>query len=195
MRYPADHKKRVREDIVRVASRRFRRRGSESVAINELMRDLDLTHGGFYRHFSGKEELFREALIAGVSDVRARLTEAVQSAPPGKELEAVIDAYLSVEHCENPASGCPVAALLTEIPRHPRTTRSKFLRAIEEHAAALAPFLPGRTPVERKRAAVVLLSGMAGALNLARAAPDERLRRSILETARRFYLGAAGRRG
>src|SRR5215475_805659 len=62
MRYPAEHKQQTRQRIVRAAARRFRSRGNEGTVIGDLMRDLRLTHGGFYRHFGSKEELFAEAL-------------------------------------------------------------------------------------------------------------------------------------
>lgn len=192
MRYPADHKDRVRKRIVRTASRRFRGRGSEGVAIHELMRDLELTHGGFYRHFRGKEALFREALLDGLAEAKARMTAAAEDAPAGHELEAIIKAYLSPEHCANPAQGCPIAALATEIGRHPRETRSTFARALQDHVAAAARFMPGRTLADRKRTAMVLFSSMAGVLNLARATPDEGVRREILESARAFYVQALG---
>jgi TetR/AcrR family transcriptional regulator, transcriptional repressor for nem operon len=55
MRYAADHKQQTRERIVRAAACRFRTRGSEGAGIGDLMRDLRLTHGGFYRHFDSKE--------------------------------------------------------------------------------------------------------------------------------------------
>jgi hypothetical protein len=58
MRYPAGHKELTRERIVRAAARRFRSRGTEGAGIGDLMRDLRLTHGGFYRHFDSKERLF-----------------------------------------------------------------------------------------------------------------------------------------
>ena len=50
--------------------------------------------------------------------------------------------------------------------------------------------MPGTTITERQRTAMVLFSGMAGALNLARATTDETLRRSILNQARAFYIQA-----
>lgn len=193
MRYPIDHKERVRKRIVRTASRRFRGRGGEGAPITELMRDLGLTHGGFYRHFGGKEELFREALLESLAEVEARMAAAAEGAPAGRELEAIVHAYLSPEHCANPARGCPIAALTTEIARHPKDTRSTFARALRRHAAGLARFVPGSTLAERKAAALMLFAGMAGVLNLARATPDEALRRRILERGRRFYVRAMRR--
>jgi TetR/AcrR family transcriptional repressor of nem operon len=186
MRYSADHKERVREKIVEAASRRFRRRGSE-VAIADLMRDLKLTHGGFYRHFKGKEELFNEAFLASVAQTRARIAAAAAAAP-GRELEAIITTYLSTPHCENPGEGCPIAALTTEIARHPKSTRTVFNQVLRSHAAEFAQFMPGETAAERQRTAMVLFSGMAGALNLARATSDDSLRQDILDQSRTFYI-------
>ena len=190
MRYPPDHMERVRGRILRAASRRFRGRGTEGVAIAELMRDLKLTHGGFYRHFAGKEELFREALAYGAAEAAARMLAAAKRAPAGRELEAIIDAYLSPKHCANPAVGCPIAALATEIGRHSRETRSKFNRVVRGYVAAVAPLMPGRSVAEKERNAMVLFSGMAGVLNLARATSDEKLRRAILRNGRAFYARA-----
>src|SRR4030095_2784119 len=83
MRYSAQHKQETRERIVRAASRHFRGQGGEGVAIADLMRKLNLTHGGFYRHFDSKEQLFAEAVAKGFEDVRAKFKEAVEKAPPG----------------------------------------------------------------------------------------------------------------
>src|SRR5688500_5145282 len=140
MRYPAGHKDRVREQIVRAASRRFRGRGGEGVAIADLMRDLKLTHGGFYRHFRRKEELFTEAFLASVDQRRQRMIAAAEAAPPGRQLEAIITTYLSAGHCAKPDEGCPLAALTTEIARHPRGTRAAFDRILHTHSAEFARY-------------------------------------------------------
>ena len=54
MRYSVEQKQETREHIVRAASQQFRGRGWEGVAIADLMGKLNLTHGGFYRHFESK---------------------------------------------------------------------------------------------------------------------------------------------
>ncbi len=192
MRYPADHKDRVRDEIVRAASRRFRARGG-GVGIADLMRDLKLTHGGFYRHFRGKGELFTEAFLAGAAQAQARLVAAAAGAPPGRELEAIISTYLSPAHCADPAGGCAFAALTTEIARHPKATRAVFDRLLRAHAAEFARFMPGATAAARERAARVLFAGMAGALTVARATADPELRRTVLDAARDFYVRAVRR--
>src|SRR5215467_26535 len=110
MRYPAEHKQQTRQRIVRSASRRFRSRGSEGAVIGDLMRDLRLTHGGFYRHFDSKEDLLVAAFELGLADTAARAEQRIKAAAPGGELKAMIDAYLDVEHCDDVEGGCPVAA-------------------------------------------------------------------------------------
>ena len=190
MRYPAQQKQETRERIVRAASRRFRGRGEQRVAIADLMRELHLTHGGFYRHFASKEDLFVEGLAKGLAEVAEKLVHAAEAGPPGSELRTIIESYLSPEHCANAAEGCPLAALASDIARHPRTSRVRFDKAIRDSMQVFAKFLPGSTEGERQRNCAVLFSGMAGALSLARAVADEEMRQSILQGAREFYIKA-----
>jgi TetR/AcrR family transcriptional repressor of nem operon len=187
MRYTADHKKETRERIVKAASRQIRGQGGEGPAIADLMRDLDLTHGGFYKHFRSKEQLMIEAIVKGFDETEAWFAEAVGRAEPGDELKVIIERYLSLQHCANPAGGCPVAALASEIARYPRAMRLEVDREIRKRINRMAGFLPGATSEERERNCLVLFSGMAGALSLARATPDLESRKKILEVARDFY--------
>lgn len=188
MRYPAHHKQKQRERIVQSASRHFRR-GGRQVAIADLMGKLNMTHGGFYRHFASKEELFAEAVAHGFEEIRAKLG-GVAAQQPGQELKAMIEGYLSLEHCANPAEGCPVAALGPEIARQPRSVRAKIDRAMRDHFKKVAKLLPGATENERERNTLVLFSGMAGALSMARSVADADLRQTILQGAREFYIKA-----
>jgi AcrR family transcriptional regulator len=45
--------------------------------MGDLMRDLRLTHGGFYRHFKSKEELFAQVFEHSLEQVRQRFAPAV----------------------------------------------------------------------------------------------------------------------
>src|SRR5260370_10974557 len=99
MRYNAEHKQQTRGRIVRAAARRFRSRGSEA-AIGELMRDLRLTHGGFYRHFESKEDLFAEAFEQSLKELLDRFTEAVEQAARGGGVQALVACDLDACHLE-----------------------------------------------------------------------------------------------
>jgi len=155
------------------------------------MRDLRLTHGGFYRHFNSKEELFVEAFGESLEELSREVLSALEGVPPGGELQALINRYLSTEHSDDVAGGCPVAALATEVARRPPKTRAALLRILKNHTAKAAKFIPGVSEEERERKARVLFSGMAGTLNMARVIVDERQRRQFLEDAKKFYLEAA----
>lgn len=190
MRYSAEHKRETRNRILRAASRQLRARGGKGVAIADLMGKLDLTHGGFYRHFGSKEQLLVEAVAKGFEEVAAKQAWALSKAQPGRELRKIIELYLSLEHCDNPAIGCPLAALTSEIARYPRSLRVKIDRALRKHLKPIARFIPGGNEAEREHNCLILFSGMAGALNLARGMVDQQSRETLLKTAREFYIKA-----
>src|SRR5437764_1715220 len=50
-----------RERIVETAAQLFRERGFEGIGVADLMKEAGLTHGGFYGHFSSKDDLIAEA--------------------------------------------------------------------------------------------------------------------------------------
>jgi TetR/AcrR family transcriptional regulator, transcriptional repressor for nem operon len=190
MRYSAEHKQETRQRIVRAAARQFRRRGGKGLAIADLMRELHLTHGGFYKHFDSKQQLLAEAITKGFEEIQAAFVDALNKAKPGTELRMIIEHYLSLEHCSNAGAGCPMAALASEIPRYPRPVRVEIDRAMRQRVKRIARFLPGETEKERERNCLVLLSGMVGAVNLARAAIDLESRKAILEASKDFYIKA-----
>lgn len=190
MRYPAKHKQQTRQRIVRAAARKFRSRGTQDATIGNLMRDLRLTHGGFYRHFGSKEQLFLEAFEQSLKELSSKALEAMRRAPRGSEAKALIDSYLDTGHASDVACGCPVAALATEIARRPAKARADFLRVLLKHIGEVAKYLPGTTDEERERKARVLFSGMAGTLNVARMIVDDQQRRRFLDDAKKFYLEA-----
>jgi len=154
------------------------------------MRKVDLTHGGFYKHFRNKQQLLAEAIVKGFDETETWLAEILGNAEPGSELRLIIERYLSLQHCSNLAGGCPVAALASEISRFPRPLRARVDRAIRKRIKLISKFLPGSTDGERERNCLVLFSGMAGTLNLARASVDLKSRKAILKASREFYIQA-----
>ena len=190
MRYSAEHKQETHDRIVRAASRQFRRRGGKGLAITDLMRELKLTHGGFYRHFDSKQQLLAEAISQGLDERESGFKDALSKAKPGTELKLIIEHYLSLEHCANPGDGCPLAALSSEIARYPRAVRLEIDRAMQRRVKRMAKFMPGATVKERERNWLVLISGMMGAVNMARAVVDPESRKNILAASKEFYIKA-----
>jgi hypothetical protein len=81
-----------------------------------------------------------------------------------------------------PATGCPVAALASDVARQPRATRNTFASHNAPTLDALAAWLSQRQRNTVGRAdAAAFLGLLAGTLQLARATPDRVESDAILE--------------
>ena len=189
MRYNEGHKAIARARIVQTASREFRRRGMD-ISVVDLMKAEGLTHGGFYRHFKGKEALLIEAVEAALDQVASQLLNLTADTPRHLALQRVIGFYLSEEHMAHPESGCALAALGTEIGRYPKRCRARIASAMDEYRLRLQRLMPGGTESERKAQFDVLFPSMAGCLMAARAQADPERKKEILQGARSFFVRA-----
>lgn len=107
-----------RRRVVDTASRLFREQGTQ-VSVADLMKAAGLTHGAFYKQFASKEALVDEATAHAFDELARGHTAGLAQYEGRRDAaqRALIDAYLSVEHRDDPADGCPVAALATDIAR------------------------------------------------------------------------------
>jgi TetR/AcrR family transcriptional regulator, transcriptional repressor for nem operon len=184
------HKDRTRARIIQTAARAFRERGVEPVGIAEVMHEAGLTHGGFYAHFPSKEALVAEAAVLGLAESRHEFVSAAAEANPQAPLVEIVRRYVSRYHRDNPAEGCAIPALTSEVAREPDLVRHAFTAALEEFITLLMEYMPGATPEAQHDAALVLAAGMAGAVALSRAVDDSTLSDRLLLAARRFYTDA-----
>ena len=173
--------------IIKQASRVFRARGS-GVGIADVMDEVGLTHGGFYRHFESKDDLLVEAVSLSLHEIAERLVRAAEGAEPGREREAIITAYLSPEHLAHPETWCAVAALAGDLGRAPAAVRKRIDAAMVAYMERLAPYMPGASDEQRRAMGIVLLSGMSGAIAMIRAFGDKHMRESALAMVRDYYL-------
>lgn len=188
MRYAPEHNDLTREKILEAASRLFRENGIAAVGLAKIMAEADLTVGTFYTHFASKEALVAEAVKRSL-DARH---EAVEQTLQNADLEAMLRAYLSPEHRDDAGTGCPVAALASEISRHPRGTRQAFTSHNTPTLDVLAAWLSERRGRAFARAdAAALLGLLAGTLQLARATPDRAESNAILEAGIRAAMKLA----
>ena len=65
-----------RERIVEAAAQLFRERGFDGIGVADLMKEAGLTHGGFYGHFSSKEDLIAEASARALTRLACGLEQA-----------------------------------------------------------------------------------------------------------------------
>jgi TetR/AcrR family transcriptional repressor of nem operon len=191
MRYEKGHKEATRIRIVETAAARFRRDGIDAVGVADLMGEAGLTHGGFYSHFSSKEELVRATVELSAERGRAKFCKRVAEVG----LEGWIRHYLRPHHRDHPEGGCMVAALGSELARHPAGTRSVFGRKEGTVLGELIKQLPGTIPSARRRqVAVGVFAAMVGALQLARLTRDEAASTEILEAGVAAALALTGLR-
>ncbi|ANY79147.1 hypothetical protein BB934_13760 [Microvirga ossetica] len=180
MRYEKGHKDATRRRIVEVASKQLRKDGVGASGVAGLMASAGLTHGGFYSHFSSKDALIEEALRDAIEQVRTWIGAVVDANE--NKFEAIVRAYLSPYHRDNPETGCVAGALAPEIARHSPVVREMFTKSIVEHIEVLAGLLPASaTPEARRSVATAIIAGTTGMIQLARAVDDEELSDKILE--------------
>jgi TetR/AcrR family transcriptional regulator, transcriptional repressor for nem operon len=173
--------------IVRQATKLFRERGS-SVGIADVMDDAGLTHGGFYRHFESKDDLIVEAVSLALHELSDRLTRAAERAEQGRELEAIITAYLSTDHLAHPETWCALATLAGDLGRLPSRARKRLDIALTEYMERLIGYMPGSTIDNRRQNFIVLISGMAGAIAMLRVFGDKAVREAALSMVRDYYV-------
>ncbi|MDQ0810619.1 TetR/AcrR family transcriptional repressor of nem operon [Streptomyces sp. B3I7] len=186
-----------RQRVVETASRLFREQGVH-VSVADLMKAAGLTHGGFYKQFASKETLVDEATAHAFEELARTYAPAAGREPgtgqagagsggsPGRSAGSrdaaaqreLIDAYLSVRHRDNPADGCPVAGLATDMARtdDSRAAHRVYADGVRGFADVLA--------TEGEEDGLVRMCTMVGALVLARATSDDPLSEDLLTAAR-----------
>jgi TetR/AcrR family transcriptional regulator, transcriptional repressor for nem operon len=186
MRYGPEHKIEIHQKIVKDASRRVRAEGLSGAAVSAVMNDAGLTHGGFYKHFESKEDLLLESLREGFREIEDSLANAAKQSPPGEAWKAIVKTYLSLELCEHPECGCPLAALSPELARADKRMKPQIVAELVNYKSRMVPFMPGRQTADKERAFFAIFSMMIGAVALARLLPDRTMREKVLANARDF---------
>jgi TetR/AcrR family transcriptional repressor of nem operon len=183
MRFPKEHKARVRERIVRAASKKLRGSGLDSPSVPDLMKEAGLTHGGFYGYFRSRDELVAEAVRNAGAETAAAI---FQSSP---DLTAVLRAYLSEEHLRHPSSGCIVAALGSDGWRKRKNVRAAFAEIAQGLARLVDEKLdPGAQGDAVSDRALAVTAQMVGAVVLGRLVNDPKLTGRILSAGREAAL-------
>jgi TetR/AcrR family transcriptional regulator, transcriptional repressor for nem operon len=176
-------KEATHDRIVHAAARAIRRSGYSGTGVADIMKDAGLTHGGFYAHFDSREAMLAEAADRAGAESVATLERIAAAAPAEKGLQALTRAYLSKEHLEGPDSGCPMAALGSEMPRQAPEVRRAATRRIKEAVDLVARQLPDWGKPGAHEQALATVSMMVGAMVLARAVDDPKLSDAIRSAA------------
>jgi TetR/AcrR family transcriptional repressor of nem operon len=171
MPYPLNHGRETRARIVTSARKLFNRLGFDGVTIGDIMKDAGLTHGGFYRHFESKSDLYAEVLDCFFTDPEwscgwkgiEEFDETAEMAPQ------IIRAYLSNAHFDDIENACPMVALPSDVARASDNAKRAYRAAFEGMVAILEQGASGRD------SALVIAALCVGGMVIARASDDRTL--------------------
>ena len=155
-----------------------------------LMKASGLTHGGFYKHFSSRDDLVVEAVEESLQELTDMLIDAAKQSSSKDGWRAMIKTYLSLERCDRAEVGCPIAALAPDIARTPSAMKQRISAAILKFRSDIIPFMPGRTEEERGTNFLRIMTSMVGAISIARTMPEKTVRLAILNSVRDTLLAS-----
>jgi TetR/AcrR family transcriptional repressor of nem operon len=187
MPYTAEHKQETRTRIIKSARRLFNRNGFADVTIGEIMSEAGLTHGGFYKHFAAKEDLYSVAVLEFIRSEEPEPWQAKHIDPKAKGPDLalmILDAYLSKDHYKDREASCPMIALPSDVARNNAAVKKAFREVMEMMVGVFAANLqPTGRPARERALALVALA--VGGMVLARAIDDKPLSDEIRDSALR----------
>jgi TetR/AcrR family transcriptional repressor of nem operon len=173
----------TRQQIINVAASEFRLNGISATGLVPLMRQIGLTHGGFYRHFESKEQLVAEACSVAIEGLVDKF-KAASSEGAGHSFMSIVDSYVSTDHRDNRANGCPLAGMGSELVRGDENTRQAASQGFNDLVDVLARSMDPDEPQEVRSQAVFAMAAMVGGLTLSRIISDPQASLAVLQDVR-----------
>ncbi|HEY1749394.1 MAG TPA: TetR/AcrR family transcriptional regulator [Xanthobacteraceae bacterium] len=173
MPYPAGHRDATRTKIVAAARSLFNRFGFDGVSIDQIMSAAGLTHGGFYRHFAGKSDLYAASLACFFTDPSWKNNwKGVKIEPTAADIGAqIVRAYLSRQHFEDIANSCPMVALPSDVARSGKRAKAAYEAVFKAMVEFLQRGASG-TETPNRTVALSIAALCAGGMIIARASDD-----------------------
>ncbi|MES2336826.1 MAG: TetR/AcrR family transcriptional regulator [Pseudomonadota bacterium] len=187
MRYDGDHKTATRARVLKEAAREIRAKGPAGIAVAGVMARAGLTHGGFYAHFSSRDDMVAAAIGTMFEEARGRFDRTLAERDPAAALVAYIDFYLSAAHRDAREHGCPLAALSSDLPRMGNVSRERFGAGVAALTGRLADAIARHGAMDVADATPVaqsMLAQLVGGLSLARSVADTVQSDAILAASR-----------
>jgi TetR/AcrR family transcriptional repressor of nem operon len=169
-----------RERILRKAADAVRDTGLESVGVGKLMRSVDLTHGGFYNHFTSRSDLLAQALERALVEGGKLATASIKPGEGPRSYETRVKGYLSRAHRDARTEGCAIAALASDVARADDASRA----VMTAHIDALIEELSQTLNSHDEGDAMLAVSAMVGAVVLARVQTDPKQSDLLLKSVR-----------
>ena len=175
---------RVQHRIARMASNVLCEKGLDGVHVAGSMKLAGLTHGGFYAHFESRQALVLKALSFAMDRTVSRWQKLTQQESAPNRFNAIVDAYLTPQHRDGFAQGCPLPALGHGVANSEAQTRRTFARDLLKMIDVLAAQISDVPPDRARQLSTSAIATMVGSLVLARSVDEENLSDDILEAGR-----------
>ncbi len=190
MPYSSTHKEKTRTRIVEVARTLFNIHGFHGVTIDMVMAKADLTRGGFYNHFSTKEDLFCAAVSSFLMGRGAqwRHEAGINAMNPDSDAALqMIQSYLSDAHLGAVQDQCPMIALPSDVARASPEVRAAFQQLLTAMVGLMQHSLLQKEDPEARQKAMAMAALCVGGMVLARTLPEcelaAEIRSAALQTA------------
>ena len=181
MPYSAHHKQQSRERILSSAYKLFSSRGYDSVSINEVMADAGMTRGGFYAHFTNKNELYRESILYAANASRATRPKPDDIDEKGWVL-TLLHAYLSKENVSGTCA-CPLASLANDVTVREPEVREAYTNTFKGLNSVIGSYAKAFS-TSSSDTLLATTAMMIGGLAVARALNDDALAERLLNSCR-----------
>lgn len=177
----------TRKRIIQIAAKAFKSNGIHATGVSEIMAAAGMTHGGFYRHFSSKEELLAAACATNIEQLTDSFESAIGDGDDAflKHLED----FLSAEYRDDRLAGCALVAMGSELVRADPETRRAASQGFADLIMVLTRRMGPDGDPEARDAAIFTLTSMIGAVTMARVIDDPGLSLRILGVAKRRLAG------
>lgn len=190
MPYSAKHKRETRQRILESARRLFNGRGFAEVSIGEIMEDAGLTHGGFYRHFKDKGELYAEAVRRFLCEEAPKPWQQHGGSSPRKNRgQRIVDAYFSMDHFDDRETCCPLIGLPSDVSRSGDEVKGAYREVLERLLKLLQADLD---PPQARQRALAMVALCIGGMVAARSVDDPVLADDLRRAAHRQAIRTGG---
>ncbi|MEU1622656.1 TetR/AcrR family transcriptional regulator [Streptomyces sp. NPDC005722] len=160
-----------REKVLRIAARRIREEGMARPGVADLMQEAGLTHGGFYKHFTSRDDLIGQAAALALADGEDKMAAAARRDPEAPR-SGLIDAYLSARHRDAPGTGCALVTLGAAAGRGDEALKQAYEQQVRNYLELIGEAAQGDDPEAARADAMVTLSALVGAMLISRAVAD-----------------------
>ncbi len=176
MRYPKNHKENVRQQLLLESGSHAKQHGFAASGVDALAGAAGLTTGSLYKHFDNKDALFSALISAELGKTKRRYDGLKHG--DYIAIQKILTSYLSMNHVHEPANGCPVPPLASEVARSSDEVKRAFEAGIVELKNAVTDITGSSST------AWTLMAQNVGAVMIARAMLHDKTKREILAAVR-----------